>query len=78
MRMIEFNLILKTAGKPVIDGMFWRWLINTTIMLGFRFAGETGGINAWVGFVFGMVGWALVQEIAKRVHFNNFGPRQHR
>ena len=55
MQMIEFNLILQAAGKPVNDGMFWRCLINTIIMSGFGFAGETDGINAKVGFVFGMV-----------------------
>jgi len=60
LQMIEFNLILKAAGKPVTGGMFWRLLIGTIMMLGFGFAGETGGINAWVGFVFGMAGWAYI------------------
>ena len=58
--MIEFNLILKAAGKPVIDAMFWGLLIDTIIVLGFGFAGEAGGINALVGFVFGMTGWAYL------------------
>merc|ERR1740129_803317 len=45
LQMIEFNLILKAAGKPVTGGMFWRLLIGTIMML---------------GFVFGMAGWAYI------------------
>merc|ERR1719323_1988863 len=60
LQMIEFNLILKAARKPVSGGMFWRLLIGTVAMLGFGFAGETGGINAWAGFIFGMAGWAYI------------------
>merc|ERR1740120_689308 len=60
LQMIEFNLILKAAGKPVSGGMFWRLLIGTVMMLGFGFAGETGGINAYAGFIFGMAGWAYI------------------
>merc|ERR1712238_31098 len=45
LQMIEFNLILKAAGKPVTSGMFWRLLIGTIMML---------------GFVFGMAGWAYI------------------
>merc|ERR1712045_706591 len=56
LQMIEFNLILKAARKPVSSGMFWRLLIGTIMMLGFGFAGETGGINAWAGFFFGEAG----------------------
>merc|ERR1740123_2224733 len=57
LQMIEFNLILKAAGKPVTSGMFWRLLIGTIMMLGFGFAvagwayilyeiflGEAGGV----------------------------------
>merc|ERR1712177_91025 len=52
--MIEFNLILKAAGKPVSGGMFWRLLVGTVIMGMFGwffilyeiFAGEAGGTAA--------------------------------
>jgi len=60
LQMIEFNLILKAARKPVSGEMFWRLLVGTVLMLGFGFAGETGGINAWAGFIFGMAGWAYI------------------
>ena len=44
----QFNLILQVARKSVMCEMFWRLPIGTIMMLGFRFAGETGGIIAWV------------------------------
>merc|ERR1712196_43074 len=33
LQMIEFNLILKAAGKRVTPGMFWRLLLGTVAML---------------------------------------------
>merc|ERR1712024_302364 len=33
LQMIEFNLILKAAQKPVSGGMFWRLLVGTVVML---------------------------------------------
>merc|ERR1712154_427834 len=33
LQMIEFNLILKAAGKPVSAGMFWRLLLGPVCML---------------------------------------------
>merc|ERR1711968_191079 len=29
-------------------------------MLAFGYAGESGAINAWIGFVLGMAGWAFI------------------
>merc|ERR1711948_252371 len=58
LQMIEFNLILKAAGKPVSSEMFWKLLIGTVAMLGFGYAGETGAVNASAGFACGMAGWA--------------------
>merc|ERR1712113_1322108 len=46
LQMIEFNLILKAAGKPVSAEMFWKLLLGTIAMLGFGYAGETGAVNA--------------------------------
>merc|ERR1712157_471244 len=45
LQMIEFNLILKAAGKPVSAEMFWKLLVGTVAMLGFGYAGETGAVN---------------------------------
>merc|ERR1712129_419091 len=52
LQMIEFNLILKAARKPVSAGMFWRLLLGTCAMLAFGwfyilkeiFMGEAGGV----------------------------------
>jgi bacteriorhodopsin len=60
LQMIEFNLILKAAGKNVGPAMFWRLLVGTVIMLAFGYAGETGVMPALVGFVIGMCGWAFI------------------
>jgi sensory rhodopsin len=60
LQMIEFNLILKAAGKPVSSEMFWKLLIGTVAMLGFGYAGETGAVNASAGFACGLAGWAFI------------------
>merc|ERR1712232_203126 len=41
LQMIEFNLILKAAGKTVSSEMFWKLLLGTILMLGFGDAGGT-------------------------------------
>ena len=51
--MIEGNLILKAARKPVSAGMFWRLLLGTVAMLAFGYAGETDVLEAWIGLIFG-------------------------
>jgi len=53
LQMIEFNLILKAAGKPVSGGMFWRLLVGTVIMLLFGYLGETFLLPAWPAFILG-------------------------
>merc|ERR1712193_558251 len=50
LQMIEFNLILKAAGKPTSSGMFWRLLIGTVAMLSFGYLGELQVVNPWIGF----------------------------
>merc|ERR1711937_1077052 len=60
LQMIEFNLILKAAGKPVSGAMFWKLLIGTVIMLAFGYLGEIGAIPALQGFAMGMCGWAFI------------------
>jgi bacteriorhodopsin len=58
--MIEFNLILKAAGKPVSGGMFWRLLLGTVCMLMFGYMGEINVLPAWPAFACGMAGWAFI------------------
>jgi len=60
LQMIEFNLILQAAKAPIGADGFWRLLIGTVAMLAFGYAGESGAINAWIGFFFGMCGWAFI------------------
>jgi bacteriorhodopsin len=60
LQMIEFNLILKAAGKPVTSAMFWKLLLGTILMLGFGYCGEIQLINPMYGFIGGMCGWAFI------------------
>jgi len=60
LQMIEFNLILKAAGKDTSSGMFWRLLVGTVCMLLFGYLGEIYAINAWPAFIGGMAGWAFI------------------
>ena len=57
--MIEFYLILSAITK-VSGGVFWRLLIGTLVMLIPGYMGEAGYLNATVGFVIGMIGWAYI------------------
>ena len=57
--MIEFYLILR-AITNVSGGVFWRLTVGTMIMLVGGYAGEAGYINATLGFVIGMAGWAYI------------------
>merc|ERR1712224_1063311 len=64
LQMIEFNLILKAAGKNVTSGMFWRLLLGTVAMLLSGFLGEFHVAPAWPAFGCGLAGWAFIlQEI---------------
>merc|ERR1712214_215888 len=44
-------------GTP---GMFWRLSVGTVAMLAFGYMGETGALEAWIGFIFGMLGWFYI------------------
>ena len=57
--MIEFYLVLR-AITAVSGGVFWRLTIGTLIMLIGGYLGEVGYINATVGFIIGMAGWAYI------------------
>merc|ERR1719313_2379309 len=58
--MIEFNLILKAAGKPTSAAMFWKLLGGTVMMLAFGYLGEIGALLAWPAFAGGMLGWFFI------------------
>merc|ERR1711862_1006999 len=60
LQMIEFNLILKAAGKNCSPMMFWKLLVGTVIMLLFGYLGEAGVLPAIVGFAGGMCGWGFI------------------
>jgi len=60
LQMIEFNLILKAAGKPVSAGMFWRLLVGTVCMLLFGYLGEIAALPPWPAWAAGMAGWAFI------------------
>jgi hypothetical protein len=60
LQMVEFYFILGAVQPNLGQGMFWRLLIGTVIMLAFGYCGEAGFINAWAGFAVGMAGWAFI------------------
>jgi len=60
LQMIEFYLILCAVQPNLGAGMFWRLLIGTVAMLAFGYCGESGVLNAWVGFACGMAGWVFI------------------
>jgi len=60
LQMVEFYLILSAVQPNIGVGMFWRLLIGTVVMLAFGYMGEAHIVNAWLGFVVGMAGWAYI------------------
>merc|ERR1712159_946118 len=60
LQMIEFNLILKAAGKRVGAAMFWKLLIGTVLMLLFGYLGEVEALPKFVGFPLGLSGWFFI------------------
>jgi bacteriorhodopsin len=60
LQMIEFNLILKAAGKQTSGAMFWKLLLGTVVMLLFGYLGEILVLPKMIGFVCGMCGWAFI------------------
>ena len=60
LQMIEFYLILVAASAVISGSVFWRLLIGTFIMLIGGYSGEIGWIDASLGFVIGMLGWAII------------------
>jgi len=60
LQMIEFNLILKAAGKNTTAAGFWKLLGGTVMMLAFGYMGETGVLPPAGGFALGMCGWFFI------------------
>jgi bacteriorhodopsin len=60
LQMIEFNLILKAAGKQTSAAMCWKLLVGTVMMLLFGYLGEILVLSKLIGFVGGMCGWAFI------------------
>merc|ERR1712045_964273 len=60
LQMIEFNLILRAAGKNVSSLMFWKLLLGTIVMLLCGYLGEIHVVPGMLGFVGGMCGWAFI------------------
>merc|ERR1711874_115106 len=60
LQMIEFNLILKAAGKEVSSMMFWKLLIGTIIMLTCGYMGEIKAVDPTMGFFGGIAGWGFI------------------
>merc|ERR1719375_1102610 len=54
LQMIEFNLILKAAGKNTTPAGFFKLLLGTIVMLAFGYMGEEGVLPAWPAFAVGM------------------------
>jgi len=60
LQMIEFNLILKAAGKQTSSAMFWKLLLGTVVMLLFGYLGEIAVVPKLIGFIVGMCGWFFI------------------
>jgi len=60
LQMIEFNLILKAAGKNTTPAGFFKLLLGTIVMLAFGYMGEEGILPAWPAFAVGMAGWGFI------------------
>ena len=59
LQLIEFYLIL-AAVKKVPTGIFWRILMGSLVMLVGGYCGEAGFIAPMLGFIIGMIGWAVI------------------
>jgi bacteriorhodopsin len=60
LQMIEFNLILKAAGKQTSAAMFWKLLGGTVIMLAFGYCGEIKAADPRMAFFGGLCGWFFI------------------
>merc|ERR1712220_8336 len=71
LQMIEFNLILKAAGKNTSSAMFWKLLLGTVVMLACGYCGEISVLPAWPAFAGEAGGAAGSCSEAVATSFNN-------
>ena len=60
LQMVGFYLILIAAGAAVSGSSFWRLLVGTLVMIIGGYLGEAGHISVLLGFIIGMIGWAVI------------------
>ena len=60
LQMVEFYLILVAAGAIVSANSFWRLLVGTLVMVIGGYLGEAGYLSPMIGFIIGMIGWAVI------------------
>ena len=60
LQMVEFFLILVAVGAAVSANSFWRLLVGTLVMIIGGYLGESGMISVLLGFIIGMIGWAVI------------------
>ena len=60
LQMVEFYLILIAAGAVVSSNSFWRLLVGTLVMVIGGYLGEAGYLSPMIGFIIGMIGWAII------------------
>ncbi len=60
LQMVEFYLILIAAGAAVSGSSFWRLLVGTLVMIIGGYMGESGMTSVLLGFIIGMIGWAVI------------------
>jgi len=59
LQMVEFYLILAVVRK-ISNGIFWRLLIGSLVMVGGAYAGKAGYINPVPGLMISISGWIFV------------------
>merc|ERR1712100_359933 len=58
--MVEFYFILSAVKPDLGSGMFFRLFVGTVWMLASGYCGESGFVNGYAGFVFGLAGWGYI------------------
>ena len=58
--MIGIDLILQAVKAPISSSSCWRLLVGTAAMLAIGYTGGSDALNAWIGFFFGVCGWAFI------------------
>lgn len=63
LQILEFYFVLQACTR-VSEGLFWRLMICSVVMLVGGYLGEIGAVSVLCGFVIGMLGWLyIVYEI---------------